>query len=540
MMMQKFSTSLLLDRALDRHPLIVSPDILLTAVIDLMGQALVEGFPSRNDNDNSKALLSPPQHSSCVLVLDNSQLVGILTERDIVRLIAEHRSLVNLAVADVMSRQVVTLQTKDNPDVFSALNLMRHHQIRHLPVVNRQGQVMGLLTPKRLRRLLEPADLMKIRQVRETMNTHVIHALASDTVLQLTQMMAQHWVSCVVIVEPTADASDALCPIGIMTERDVVQFQRLGLNLEQTQAQEVMSTPLSLVSPEDSLWSVHKKMQHHKVRRLVVADHQGTLQGIVTQSHLLPVDPAELYEVLDLLQQKVSQLTAEKQNLLEHQNQVLEQLVQERTLRLQRREQILRDLAAGITTSGEDLLIALVLHLAEALQIDYAHVGSLLGDGSIRTLAVCRDGQVQPNFDYALAGTPCEGVITQKICIYQEGVQDLFPHDLVLQENQIEGYCGMPLFNAEENVVGVLVALSRQPVDDPELVQEVLAIFAAQASAELNRQQVEAEQQHFFTLSLDLLCVVNLEGYFKQVNPAFENILGYSRAELMSRPLIDF
>ncbi|MGF1600900.1 MAG: PAS domain S-box protein, partial [Thermosynechococcaceae cyanobacterium] len=39
---------------------------------------------------------------------------------------------------------------------------------------------------------------------------------------------------------------------------------------------------------------------------------------------------------------------------------------------------------------------------------------------------------------------------------------------------------------------------------------------------------------------MDLLCVVNLEGYFKQVNPAFENILGYSRAELMSRPLIDF
>lgn len=324
MAMPKLPTFLLLDPAIDRHPPTVVPNASLTEVIDIMGQATVEDRPSLNGNGSSHSQSSAEKHCSCVLVVDNSQLVGILTERDIVRLIAEHRSLVNLTVADVMSRQLVTLQAKDNLNVFSALNLMRHHQIRHLPVVSEQGQVLGLLTPKRLRRLLEPADLMRIRQVQETMNTDVIHALVSDTVLQLTEMMTQHQVSCVVIVEPAADASDALCPIGIVTERDIVQFQRLGLNLGETPAQTVMSTPLSLVRPEDSLWSVHKRMQHHKVRRLVVADRQGTLQGIVTQSHLLPVDPAELYEVLDLLQQEVSQLKAEKQNLLEQRNQELE------------------------------------------------------------------------------------------------------------------------------------------------------------------------------------------------------------------------
>ena len=44
----------------------------------------------------------------------------------------------------------------------------------------------------------------------------------------------------------------------------------------------------------------------------------------------------------------------------------------------------------------------------------------------------------------------------------------------------------------------------------------------------------------FFELSIDLLCVLNFNGYFARLNPAWERALGFTRDELMARPFIEF
>ena len=50
-------------------------------------------------------------------------------------------------------------------------------------------------------------------------------------------------------------------------------------------------------------------------------------------------------------------------------------------------------------------------------------------------------------------------------------------------------------------------------------------------------QELEAR---FFDLSIDLLCFLDFSGYFKRLNPAWEQTLGFTREELMSKPFIEF
>jgi len=50
----------------------------------------------------------------------------------------------------------------------------------------------------------------------------------------------------------------------------------------------------------------------------------------------------------------------------------------------------------------------------------------------------------------------------------------------------------------------------------------------------------EEDLRCLFRLSLDMMCVAGLDGYFKKVNPAFEKVLGYDREELLARQFVEF
>ena len=76
----------------------------------------------------------------------------------------------------------------------------------------------GIVSPESIRRVLQPANLLKLRRVSEIMSKAIIQAELNTSVLSAAQLMSQKRVSCVVITETL---SDKLIPVGILTERDI-------------------------------------------------------------------------------------------------------------------------------------------------------------------------------------------------------------------------------------------------------------------------------------------------------------------------------
>jgi len=77
-----------------------------------------------------------------VAVCDGPRLVGIFTERDVLRLAGEGRDFGDVRIGDVMTTQVFTL-TPD-VDITDAARVMRDKKIRHVPVVE-DGNVLGIV-----------------------------------------------------------------------------------------------------------------------------------------------------------------------------------------------------------------------------------------------------------------------------------------------------------------------------------------------------------------------------------------------------------
>ena len=332
--------SIALAQAIERAPLTVSPDVLLEEVMELMSQNWANSCQLASEGVADAKLIASVE-DSCVLAIANSQILGILTKRDLVRLISEGRNPNNITLEEVMNKNVVTLTSTKSQDIFAALNLLRCHKIHHLPIIDENKRLLGLVTQASLRRTLQSLDLLRFRTVREVMS-RAIHAFPTVSVLEVARLMADYQVSCIPIVE----TGEFRRPIGIITERDIVQFRSLQLNLARILAQTVMSTPLFLALPEDSLWAVQQQMEQHRLRRLVVADERGELLGVVSQSDLLKtINSIELQSYLEILQSRVRRLEKEKIEFLQRRNSYLSTQLEQQAFQLQERSQRERAIA---------------------------------------------------------------------------------------------------------------------------------------------------------------------------------------------------
>ncbi len=86
-----------------------------------------------------------------VAVCEGERLVGIFTERDVLRLAGEGPAFAEIRIGDVMTRQLVTLAPHD--DVLEAARLMGERKIRHVPVLEGEN-LLGMVGIREVMRSL--------------------------------------------------------------------------------------------------------------------------------------------------------------------------------------------------------------------------------------------------------------------------------------------------------------------------------------------------------------------------------------------------
>ncbi len=168
------------------------------------------------------------------------------------------------------------------------------------------------------------------------------------------------------------------------------------------------------------------------------------------------------------------------------------------------RDVIARMAATALLGHHGDAFLDGVLRIIEAvMEPSLVFIGTVRDHDPdrIQTLVTFSNGERTTNFRYRLAHTPCSRVLgPQSMCIYADGVADLFPLDTDLQAMKAQGYIGMPLLARNGAMIGILAAVTTMPIIDVESSKAVFRLFGLRASLALERMLLDSDAD---TLAID-------------------------------------
>ena len=119
----------------------------MATVAEVMNKSVLTVDPTASIGEAAEKMIEAGV-GAVVVMEDMVRIVGIVTERDLMRAVAQRARAAEARVRQWMTESVVTIEPET--EIKDAAKMMFEKNFRHLPVVNKDGRLMGIASLRRL------------------------------------------------------------------------------------------------------------------------------------------------------------------------------------------------------------------------------------------------------------------------------------------------------------------------------------------------------------------------------------------------------
>lgn len=215
---------------------------------------------------------------SALVIAKRNRPLGIFTERSLIEVTSSEEVDYSWPIRKVMSSPPCTASS--DTDYREAYQLLLKHHIRHLIVVGKQDELVGIVTETDFLHHLGLEYFMEFKSVDQIMIRDLVTLTPGASAFSARKLMNDRRISSLVVEEDRY-------PIGIITERDLLRVIRRKKNLEDILVDEVMSSPVQTVFTDTSTHKAADILRKNKFRRLIVTRSNGRCAGIITETDII-------------------------------------------------------------------------------------------------------------------------------------------------------------------------------------------------------------------------------------------------------------
>lgn len=226
--------------------------------------------------------------SSVIVVDEMNHPIGIFTERDSLKIIADDVQSTAL-LADVMTKNVFSVS--ENYYIHDAYVLMEEKEYRHIVVVDDNNIFKGVVTEGDFLRHMGFEDVVQAKDINEAMSEFILTVAADTSIVETAKLMSKKRCDYAIVLHGQK-------PSAIITERDITLYCANNVIDDATNISTICNDKIYSISKNKSLSEASELMKQHSIHQLVVLNDEKELIGLITRHDILKAIHGAYFEFL--------------------------------------------------------------------------------------------------------------------------------------------------------------------------------------------------------------------------------------------------